>query len=359
MDRQIISPLYVLFGLALLCIVYGAPPIIKDIILILAFPLLVGEAGQALRIAGQLAAAEFCFSISAPLLKLLTFFPGKYLTDLYITSSNQLEFVLSDRQKYSKALALANENIELLAKRHGRDSIAVGCELICKAYVLGAMGSNQQAIAAAEEALQILEKCGDLKKACMALNNLGTTLLNHGEIEKGCSILSKSLKLKEQLKLPPFQTAVAYGNVGYSLLLIEQFANAEEYLRKATSMTDATTPIEFTATVQNNLGEALRGQGKYVEAEELLLKSLDTRQKHLTKTHPHLGYSYHNLGKLMADKNQLEKAEVYFQKAVDIRSRIPGEKQITLNQSLKEQVKVLKRLGKDSEAAAIEEVHKL
>ena len=65
-------------------------------------------------------------------------------------------------------------------------------------------------------------------------------------------------------------------------------------------------PLAVASRIRNQLSLRQLVSIAYQVANRLLKDSLTIRKRCLPKTHPHFGYSHHNLGKLMSDRGQLD-----------------------------------------------------
>ena len=63
------------------------------------------------------------------------------------------------------------------------------------------------------------------------------------------------------------------------------------------------------ATSYNNLAGLYSDQGRYIEAEPLLIKALELRQRLLGEEHPDVATSYNNLAGLYSDQGRYSEAE--------------------------------------------------
>ena len=65
-----------------------------------------------------------------------------------------------------------------------------------------------------------------------------------------------------------------------------------------------------------NLGNALKAQGKYVEAEKLLRQTLETMRRDLGERHPDTLVSIHNLAEVLAMAGMVPEAEALYEESV-------------------------------------------
>jgi tetratricopeptide (TPR) repeat protein len=360
MDRTVMSPLY-LIVIAYFVSNLILPPGLQvgtSCFFVLFFSMeMVATVGEVCRQIHWLGVSELCLRIATAWRYPLLFLPGAYPADLFISASNQLAYVLAERQQFTEALTLNSKNVELLRERQPH-SEALAAELICRANLFCQMADSSQALDAGEEALQILSSKADSQLIGMALNNLGSTYLNLGMTEQGLETLRKALRIKETLRPSQQSLGVAYSNVGFALTEAKQYAEAESFCRKGEELTKSGSPT-LRASVLGNLGESLRGQGKLDEAEKLFNQALKIRQKSLSKGHRQYAESYHDLGKLMADRERDQQAEEYFLKAMEIRTHYPGAKFKQFNETAMEYVKLLRKLGRDHEAEGLISAHQL
>lgn len=335
------------------------------------FPLLFVEllcdATQLLTQLRLLLPAELLLRLSLPYRAAWLLIPGSYTAVIYASTMNQLSYVLTERQKYIEALAVNRANIALLESRCGRNSMEVASELICRAYILNYCDSaSDDAEWAGERALNIIHEAQgkspkDRMFVASALNNLAHTYINSGKKEKALELFRESLALKEAscAKDGP-EVAGAYANIGYTLLQGGCYPEAEPYCRRAVELAQRNHAQDLErSTFMNNLGEVLRRQGKLPEAEPLLMEALKVRERALSRSHPHLAFSYHNVANLMVDKGLLLEAEDFFERAMEIRSVCPGINHSDLHQTISDFASLLQRIGREHEADALLDVHQL
>ncbi len=369
MKRQVISPAFVYLFACLICIWIGRyEPLGAEIGFCFFFFLWLIEQLALIAIksyhARQYVLAEctaraslFFRRFGARLL------PGGYPAMLLIADLNTYEGILVDQQRFDEALALSQEAVKVAISKFKEGSGEHVAQMINQSYVLGMRGDAEQAERIAEKAVNMLEpRIKSLSKVqaenlCLALNNLGVMYVDQRKVDKALAAFEKSINLKATVFGANTEAvALGYSNQGYALLKAEKYEAAEQFIRRALKLISEKGSVEgpLVPTLHNNLGEALRGQGKLDESEHHLWQSCKQRMVDLTPQHPHMGYSYHNLGSLYADKGDKERASEYFKKAVEIRKIHPGARNAELNDTLKRYGEFLRKNGDDAEAQRLE-----
>jgi len=272
----------------------------------------------------------------------------------------QLARSLKHQQKYTESAAVLEKAFKFCEMRLGKNAPETVECLINLAGVHSLSGRLDLGTPVAKDALARLQDMNNPSKRhtedlCLALNNLGVVYINAGMSDDAHQLFEKSFRLKlDALNENHPSISVAYQNLGYSLLTAEKYEAAEKYLKKALERTGPN--IEFTATANNNYGEACRGLGRLQEAEEYLQKAMDIRLKTHGKNHPHMGYSFHNLAKLYADKGDNQKANAFYERALELRERILPINHPDLLRTMRDYAAFLRKNNRIDEAERLDEL---
>lgn len=308
------------------------------------------------------------FALAEALLRAGLFFrrveakiPLPYFSKLLIADLDTMSRCLYEQQRYDEALNYTQEAIDVAVERYGQDSVDHIAQLINKGILLNQSGKGDEAESLTGAAVTRLESLKhslskmQAENLCLALNNLGACYIDQRKIEKALDAFDRSISLKAEVLGAGSQSiAISYGNQGYSMLKAGKYESAEAYLRRGLKLVEGVRIDSATmATYLNNLGDALRGQGRLVEAEAELLKALDMRKGCLNAQHPHFGYSYHNLGQLYADKGSNELADSYFKQAIEIRKIHPGPAETELKETTAAYTAFLQKNGKSGATANV------
>jgi tetratricopeptide (TPR) repeat protein len=104
------------------------------------------------------------------------------------------------------------------------------------------------------------------------------------------------------------------------------------------------------ATSLKNVGLLYRDQGKYEEAEPLLLRALKIHEEQLGENHPDIATSLNNLGLIYQKQEKYEKAECLFLRSLKIFKEQLGENHPNMATSLNNVGLLYRDQGKYEEA---------
>ncbi len=130
------------------------------------------------------------------------------------------------------------------------------------------------------------------------------------------------------------------------------YARAEREFRAALEESKLLGGSHRVATL-NDLGEACRAQGKYSEAEPLLLQALSDGEEAFGAQAVSVAHTHHNLAALYAAQENFEAAEAHCRKALEIEERNNGTEDPALAASFSNLALVLKARGQLAEALEV------
>jgi tetratricopeptide (TPR) repeat protein len=102
-------------------------------------------------------------------------------------------------------------------------------------------------------------------------------------------------------------------------------AQAIEYFHKAANLYKACGDEVDLASIFNSLAGLYRDQGKYDQAEPLLVQALEINKPLLGEEHPSVATSLNNLASLYHSQGKYDKAEPLYQKSLAILKKALGE----------------------------------
>jgi tetratricopeptide (TPR) repeat protein len=125
---------------------------------------------------------------------------------------------------------------------------------------------------------------------------------------------------------------------------------AQEYLKQAIVLQTKFQKLEALATSLNNLAFLYDNQGKYSEAEPLLLDALEMRKQLFTGDHPDVATSLNNLAFLYNNQGRYSEAEPLYLDALEMRRRLFTGDHPDVASSLNNLADLYHNQGKYSEA---------
>lgn len=181
---------------------------------------------------------------------------------------------------------------------------------------------NEQVAEEAQQALNSdsIKNTNKIKKSLAdALNNIGFSHMNNGNIPIAVEYYYKSLKIREEIN---DETGIAncYNNLGYIYRRQDELDKALECYTKSKKILDKVGDKNGLGYILNNIGYVYQSMKNYKEAFKFFEKSYKTRLSINDKRGA--AYSIHNIG-LNFDKQGLKQdAMDYYQKALTIQEEI-------------------------------------
>ena len=125
-----------------------------------------------------------------------------------------------------------------------------------------------------QEALRVAEEHHLDVQARNVYNNLGAAYVSQGDLEAGLGYLQKSLAIDARLNAGPAFAANMLVNIGTAQLRLGQFSEAQANYERALEQFTRAGDERSMAIVHTNLGELLRVQGRFAEAEGHLTQAV-------------------------------------------------------------------------------------
>jgi tetratricopeptide (TPR) repeat protein len=149
--------------------------------------------------------------------------------------------------------------------------------------------------------------------------------------------------------------------LGYLYSNTERFDEAEQVYARALIIKEKELGPEHSelADVLNGLGHVLGKKLQYADAEKHFLRALDICEKNPGQNPYALADALHNLGSVYfrgLDENV--KAEAYFKRALELEKEVFGEGSVEMMETIENYAELLRVLGRDAEAEALESRYK-
>lgn len=190
------------------------------------------------------------------------------------------------------------------------------------------------------------------------LNDYAEFLHSRGRYEQAETFLRQALEIQEKcLRVTDPRIARTRNNLAAVHVGRRQFSAAERLYREDVLLKrhgkGTRSPL---STALNNLGETLRRQGKWGEAEAALREALDIRIEELGESHPHVAQSRSNLANLYLASGNLPRARAEAERALDLRrARFEaGHPSIGVSLQLLAEVAIREGRSRDAHAPLLE-----
>jgi transcriptional regulator with AAA-type ATPase domain/tetratricopeptide (TPR) repeat protein len=200
------------------------------------------------------------------------------LADTYLSGAS---FFLGE---HARSIEYARRVVDLIPPERSHESfgVAIRPAVFARGFLswsLSETGRFAEAEAVAREALEIAEAIGDPSTVALGLLAMGTFRVRRGEIEQSLSPFERANELCQRHDILFWRPVVA-SFLGYSLALLERFAEGEVLLRSALGQAAVMRMNVFYTQTTLWLGEARLLSGAIKEAEELAGKALEvTRER--------------------------------------------------------------------------------
>lgn len=211
-----------------------------------------------------------------------------------------------------------------------------------------------------KQCLAIYEKVfgKDHPELVRCLHNLGLLYLDQGILDKPEAFFKRALKIMENAFSPDHVYAVrSLDNLAYYYMVIGRYSEAEPLYTRALDILEKEYGRDDmrVAEILCFLGRVKAEQGEHSEAEQLLQRSLDIFKKKGNPDPEIEAECYFNLADLYHHHlDRLGEADPLYKKALSIQERNFGPDSREAAKTIKEYADLLRKLGREGEAAQLE-----
>ncbi len=223
------------------------------------------------------------------------------------------------------------------------------------------------------ERLQAIEAEHDAGRYAQALEHLDPLLADSGTLAYGPvhaeALLLRGLLLAQDGQYPEAERELtrAHGlavrhahesvelktsdRLGYVVGYLQaRFAEGKQWSRTALPLAERLGDPGAIASVMGHLATVHYRQGEYDDAERLLRRTLELRERALGADHPTIAGTANNLGNILAGQGRFEEAQQQLQRAVEVYERALGSSHPNVASSLANLGNVLDSQGKYEDA---------
>ncbi|BBD62071.1 peptidase-like protein [Nostoc sp. HK-01] len=274
---------------------------------------------------------------------------------LVATSLNNLAELYRIQGEYQQAEPLYQRSLAIREKILGKEHPDVATSLNNLAVLYDSQGKYQQAEPLYQRSLAIWEKVLGKEHPLVAtnLNNLAELYRRQGKYQQAEPLYQRSLAIREKVlgKKHP-DVANSLNNLAVLYNAQGKYQQAEPLLLRALAIREQVLGKEHpdVAVSLGNLAELYKAQGKYQQAEPLYLRSLAILEKVLGKEHPLVANSLNNLAALYRAQGKYQQAEPLYLRSLAIRKKVLGKEHPLVANSLNNLAELYKAQGKYQQA---------
>ena len=162
-----------------------------------------------------------------------------------------------------------------------------------------------------------------------ALNGLGGSLLSGGEArEEAMAILTEALDMCRQLAPASAVAASIHNNLGAGFYYGGRYAQARQHFEQAIDLLIARFGDDHPRVLfsQTNLAWLLIELARFEQAEQLLVRLVESQRKVLGADHPHRAANLHALGSVHWRQGRADQAIAWWQRSLVAKTAAYGEK---------------------------------
>jgi tetratricopeptide (TPR) repeat protein len=218
---------------------------------------------------------------------------------------------------------VAREHLTFVRQADGEKSRRVAISLNSLGTILNDAGRPSEAEKLFREALETNRKLLGHEHAdsVAMLENLSHTLLRQEKVEEGAAALVEALTLRRRLLGDDHENLPRRSNETATFLWYYGDHSGAETLSREWIAVWGDLPesdLPQASVARFILGDALRRQGQWKEAETWLREALRIRREAFGHRHPRMVLPLFHLGDFCDEANRLEEAETFFRQALEI-----------------------------------------
>lgn len=258
---------------------------------------------------------------------------------------------------YTQALDIQRQSL-------GENHPDVASTLESLATIFHLRGDYDKALSYYRRALAIEEKAFGTNnpELASALHNMGLLYTEIGEFDTAEKLIKRALEILEgTFGSDHVRVTDSLAHLGYVYSRTERFNKAEDVYRRALTIREKELGSEHPklSKILNGLGLIYDKWAQYDKAEQFFLRALDICKKNPEADPYSEADSLHNLGVLyFRGLGKNEKAETYFKQALALEEEVYGEDSEEMKGTVREYADLLRMLGRDDEAEALESLNK-
>ncbi len=242
---------------------------------------------------------------------------------------NDLALIYSQTGEIDSAIYYYEKNISIIKMVQGENSELLPTAFINLSNLYITLGRYDEAIEMKNRVIEIVSSTRgeNTPEVAEAYGGLGNAYIVKGEYKTAEDYLLKSNNIYTQIYgEDSYKIAVNYINLGNIYNDTENYEYALQYYFLATKIFEKKFEENpELAGLYNNIGLVCLKQGNYTNAEIFFNKALDVRRKTGNENNFQIAVIYSNLGSVYRDKQDTVEAINNYNKSIDILTKLYGE----------------------------------
>jgi eukaryotic-like serine/threonine-protein kinase len=267
-----------------------------------------------------------------------------------------------DRQEYEQAQVHLREALDIRRRLQGDGHADLADPLVDLAEALLASGDVQSAEQHYRQALAIRTRTigSENPKNSKLIDGLAQTLKAEGRLDEAERLARQGLEMaRQRVGDDGVDLAVQKNNLAIILMAMnrpERRAESEQILRESIATAERRLGIDhsYTASVRYNLALCLLRRGDFEGAEAMYRQVLETHRRSLGEESPQVSMDLWSLARVREKRGDLKDSEAFFRQALAMQEKVLPANHPARARALHQFATLLKRVGKDTEAAEVE-----
>ena len=246
-------------------------------------------------------------------------------TQEYVNCVSNLTALYRLKGDLEKADALAIQSAQALNSATATDNyVAYGKSLSEQGWMYAANGDFRHAIETEQRALDVFTENADTLNMARSMNDLSSHCFNAGQHDKALALCQQAIDLVRKYHLHTTVLGRAYNNLSLYHYRLGDNRRALELSRAAVRNYEEEGDVRGShyAKILGNLAMFYYLNDSIDMAVNIARRSLDLQASTLGEEHPDLVVTYHNLANYYLAKNDKEQMRYYFERALEMQSRL-------------------------------------
>lgn len=209
-----------------------------------------------------------------------------------------------------------------LKERMELDTANVDWTMDYAAFIRDYLGHYEEAMALYRN---LLRKSSDVHLTARLHSSIGNVYESDGRYDDALKSYLTSVELKESASVSGKSLASGYVAVASMYVRKNQYTDAEGYLAKAEKIYEECQDMKGIASIYALKAHVSHDFGKYSDAEDFFLKSMEIRKSLLGEQNFTMISLYSNFSTLLKKAGKYDEALLYINKALELGKKVLGE----------------------------------